>query len=1256
MAWTGLFNKKEDKKKKKDEDKQEAKKVDNSTVYLAKKFADRDKWDSPYTSRYYENGEAMQAYDNLQSNFYSWKLKQPNYWDYGKNSGVPVTTNRGVLDRILGTIGNTSIVEGLYNLTDDDESTTFGQGLVSGIRHMNPFEDDVSNRRSFSDVLKNLGWTDDDPNKISGSDVARGVVGFIGDVLLDPITYLNPYSAAVKVVKGSGVTMKGIKALKAAGVIEDVSDLTKGVTKKNIEKLHNLSFNEAKEVIRSTGINANMSDEFLNAQTETFLKNYAKNVERLPDLEDSYGLVLGFMFSSKKKSGNKMSKFLAKELISSEKLARLGDNTIAPFYNTVAKKIRISNIGQKFSNMNKIEALADIKGGAYAFKDWYVGEYLKAFKKIGLDVEDMKSADKIKGWWEGLTEKQQYDWLEAYQDGRLNDANMWTAFKAKLNDAAGNVKDDDILADATKKANLEKQIREFGMKMEAFMNEKVAQLVIPNSAKVERAFGKEISKMNDYELITAMRYVASMKKGSFVDLMKYYNNSVSKYSHLKGKLDDFVTEQEAYKGFLKLDNESKTRLINEYYTGKNILDERALLDEKLVDVFSSMSEVDDLFGGDMIPDLAYLNRQLESIKSGMKNADKFDKDSLEIAELIGKRMEQIAEEEVARGLLTRAQADALRGKYLRHIPTADVQYIEDWIKNPGQFDPKGFGRAKKFDISKGEFKTIYAANVNIDEDGVITIKDAADRIYKDSLHEIFSTRALASNKLIFNTDIQNFVKYHFGKPLKKIGVGEGYEAADKGYSVVVNYAELDRALKKHAYHTYEEIKTAVAKAAKDPDSLKHAKVESKTLEQVYDELLDYFSFGDKNWRTQFVPNVPFQELSKEQLEFIDTQFGIHLIEPFQLQKSILDRTNKLSRTQKVALTNDMLNLFDKMQTIWKLNNTVITPGFHIQNSVSNMFQSFLGTGADALNPSKIRRAYAVMTTKDPKQFITLGGKKYSYRDLEHIARKTGVIEELFHTYEFAPGATQGILNKKFGLPKSLDPTDIMAFAPYKLGTKIGTKIEATQRMNLFMSRLDKGDTIQEAVENVNKFLFDYGELTDFEQEVMKRVIPFYTFMRKNIPMELEAMLQQPTTFTSIQRAKMNIDKLNEDSYQAQNERNEWRQDDLQIPVPIGGKNFGITDNLPYSQFERVFTPHMLAGQTSPFIKVPIELASGKTLYTQMPIDDMGDYTSMLFSYPKIANLAGKKDEGAARNLYILGQLLGFPINEMKQMYEYPDWR
>ena len=52
--------------------------------------------------------------------------------------------------------------------------------------------------------------------------------------------------------------------------------------------------------------------------------------------------------------------------------------------------------------------------------------------------------------------------------------------------------------------------------------------------------------------------------------------------------------------------------------------------------------------------------------------------------------------------------------------------------------------------------------------------------------------------------------------------------------------ELDRVLKREAYEIYQTNKRQVAEAAKNPNSPKLAKVESKSLEQVYDELLDYF--------------------------------------------------------------------------------------------------------------------------------------------------------------------------------------------------------------------------------------------------------------------------------------------------------------------------------------------------------------------------------------------------------------------------------
>jgi hypothetical protein len=39
--------------------------------------------------------------------------------------------------------------------------------------------------------------------------------------------------------------------------------------------------------------------------------------------------------------------------------------------------------------------------------------------------------------------------------------------------------------------------------------------------------------------------------------------------------------------------------------------------------------------------------------------------------------------------------------------------------------------------------------------------------------------------------------------------------------------------------------------------------------------------------------------------------------------------------------------------------------------------------------------------------------------------------------------------------------------------------------------------------------FDYSDLTPFERNVMKNVIPFYTFMRNNLPYQVQMALTQP---------------------------------------------------------------------------------------------------------------------------------------------------
>ena len=217
------------------------------------------------------------------------------------------------------------------------------------------------------------------------------------------------------------------------------------------------------------------------------------------------------------------------------------------------------------------------------------------------------------------------------------------------------------------------------------------------------------------------------------------------------------------------------------------------------------------------------------------------------------------------------------------------------------------------------------------------------------------------------------------------------------------------------------------------------------------------------------------------------------------------------------------------------------------------------------------------------------------------------------------------------------------------------------KVNLFLSFVDQGKTFEEAVEGVNKFLFDYGELTEFEKGTMRRILPFYTFMRKNIPLMLEQMfIEQPNTFNTLNKGITNIEKMNED-YIDENYRNPYRQDYIQLPFGIGENEYGdvqygISNQLPYTQLDRVFDLQKLAGQTSPLIKAPIELLTGTNIYTGMPTNNVVEYLVQQFPFSKIPyNAVKSKEKGTERNLYILGQLAGFPINQIKPMTYYEDY-
>ena len=77
------------------------------------------------------------------------------------------------------------------------------------------------------------------------------------------------------------------------------------------------------------------------------------------------------------------------------------------------------------------------------------------------------------------------------------------------------------------------------------------------------------------------------------------------------------------------------------------------------------------------------------------------------------------------------------------------------------------------------------------------------------------------------------------------------------------------------------------------------------------------------------------------------------------------------------------------------------------------------------------------------------------------------------------------------------------------GRVASTNIEDTVRGAQFLAEVRKGATPAQAAEMVNKTHFDYSRLSPLERNVIRPVVPFYTYSRFNLPAQLQTALTRP---------------------------------------------------------------------------------------------------------------------------------------------------
>lgn len=328
-------------------------------------------------------------------------------------------------------------------------------------------------------------------------------------------------------------------------------------------------------------------------------------------------------------------------------------------------------------------------------------------------------------------------------------------------------------------------------------------------------------------------------------------------------------------------------------------------------------------------------------------------------------------------------------------------------------------------------------------------------------------------------------------------------------------------------------------------------------------------------------------------------------------------------------SNLLLSYFDKLQNYWKATVTSIFLSFHGRNALSNTVLNFWDLGAQSFNPATnalaidlIRRNAIVENLERKvlsdrtiqkelnellavKIFTDKFSNDYTFGTLRNLIKQNNIA----FTGEFRAADLPQNIEKMLGLTplrKKIIPLYSQNYL-FEAGKTVGSVVEGQARILNFLSNLKKTGDPLTAAERTKQFLFDYQNLTDFEKNFMRRIIPFYTFARKNLEMHAVQSLKQPGKLATTAKFIKELGKtatggqqLNEEEIEA---LPEWAQKGLNIPISKKSGFVALMESigLPIENIKQV-TDQPLT-MLSPLLGVPLQFATGLDFFREKPITE-----------------------------------------------------
>jgi hypothetical protein len=398
----------------------------------------------------------------------------------------------------------------------------------------------------------------------------------------------------------------------------------------------------------------------------------------------------------------------------------------------------------------------------------------------------------------------------------------------------------------------------------------------------------------------------------------------------------------------------------------------------------------------------------------------------------------------------------------------------------------------------------------------------------------------------------------------------------------------------------------ILKNTSDPVAQDIAKLEAQAV--MADAAAVMASKQSKRLMSEFnagidlLDNPRFQDMIVEQFNDTMVRLEKHLGTDMQIDawyKEALETQKRINANPSEFMRGfaRVLKAHRSFMNYWK-GFALSSPGFVLRNFYSGAFGMYLDD--ISLAPGgplhKFGRYHHKVMKDGPEAAQVWAAKTYS----PEVAR------QLDEAHSVAAASGWGITAVEFSddpVRRGVSKNPLSASNPYSYAMRhMSENVEAYLRGGHALGVLQRGGSYDEALGRVQKFHFNYRDISEFDRG-MKDAMPFWTFFSRNIALQMSVFAKKPNKLSrSYFNAKRNIEAQADGDDQPMPG---WMR--AMSPIRVGSGDRYLVPDIPSIRFPGqidemtsggpVGLAEELISNMAPALKTPYQLATNRDVFT-----------------------------------------------------------